>query len=609
MKAQMDNEQKRGVLYARVSTEEQTEKFGLSSQVSELRSYATQMNVQIVAELIDDGYSGADLGRPALTSLRDLVRQKRVSTVIVHDPDRLARKLVHQLLLTDEFERAGVRVEFVTTPAPDNMEGRLLLNVRGVIAEYEREKIRERTMRGRREKARQGLIVGGRRPYGYRLVDGKYQIDEEEGQQVRSIYRWLVDDSLSIRKIVERLNDSGQKPHTSARWAKSSISRILRNEMYTGKGYYNRRRRVEPEGSAATLLRRNKKTRHQWRDASEWIAQAVPAIVTDELFAAAQRKLKENSAHCSGRPPKTVYLLRGILKCSSCGRKYVGVPIFGDKYYRCIGRERLAQPRCTASHIAAKMVEPFVWEYVVRLLSNPSLLISKLAGQGTDGHHLREELAFIEKQLREIRRKEDRLLEALLDEQVTLPGLREKGSELQAIRLRLERQRDELQVHISTTHDQAQLRETVLRYCKVLGSSVAKLDLDARQKFLRALLDEVIVNGNQVTLRGILPTSLQFEGYGNRPQRAHDRPSRFGENDARQAFRRHSSCPDLPRGARSHTDSRRRRRTPARDRHSAHPALSIAAPYHLRCRTDRRRQRKRAPRRSQPRSSRRTVSR
>jgi site-specific DNA recombinase len=517
-------EPKRCILYARVSTEEQTEKFGLSSQLSELRQYAQKMNYNVIRELADEGFSGADLGRPALTTLRDLVRSKNVSIIVVHDPDRLARKLALQLVLTDEFERAGARLEFVTTPAADNMEGRLLLNVRGVIAEYEREKIRERTMRGRREKARQGLIVGGRRPYGYQAVQGNYEIDSEEAEIVRSIFKSLVQDGLSIRQIVERLNREGHPPHTAKRWAKSTVGRILRNEMYIGRTFYNRRIRVEPEGPSHGF-RRNKKTRHLWRAESEWIAQAVPVVISVELFQAAQIKLKQNSAHCSGRPSKNVYLLRGILKCPACGRKYAGVPVFGDLYYRCLGRERLAEPRCSSPMIPAKIIEPFVWEYIIRLLSNPNLLAAKLAEQGKDEHDLEQELANAERHIREIRKKEDRLLEALLDEEIALPGLRTKAKELEGARLRAQQRYEEIQTRIASVHDQTQMRETAFRYCQVLGNSVSTLEVVARQKLLRALLDDVIVDDGKVSLKGILPTSLQFD---NRPQREHIVISRGG---------------------------------------------------------------------------------
>ncbi len=594
----------RCVLYARVSTEEQAEKFGLDSQLSELRGHARKLGYEVVRELIDEGYSGGDLGRPALTTLRDLLRQKAISIVLVHDPDRLARKLGHQLLLTEECERAGARLEFITTPSTDSMEGRLLLNVRGVIAEYEREKIRERTLRGRREKARQGFIVGGRVPYGFKLANGLYEIDDEKSRLVIQIFQWLVNDRLSIRAIVDRLNQCGYKPYAGGRWAKSTVGRILRNEIYIGRAFYNRRQRVEPE-STSPIVRRNKKTLHRWRPDSEWIPQTVPAIITPDLFQAAQAALTRNSARCSGRPPKTVYLLRGILRCSACGRKFAGVPIFKDRYYRCLGRDRLAFPRCTAPPISAESIESFVWDYTLHLLANPNLLAEKLAQQERKEQDLHEERRRIEEQIREMQSKERRLLDALLDGDIPLPGIRDKAKELQCNRQTLEGTLGSIDARIAMKRDQAQVQQTVLQYCNLLSRAVCKMDAPARQKLLRALLDEVILDGERVTLKGILPTSLEC---GNRPQRADDRTPRVGKNDARKAVRRYPAEADLSRGARSDTDSRSSGSPAARNRSSAASTLSFSAPHDFGCRPDWWRQRQPAPRRSEPGSSGRFVS-
>jgi site-specific DNA recombinase len=126
--------------YSRVSTDDQVLAYGLTSQRHELRELAGRKGYPVAAELSDEGISGATLDRPALTQLRDGVRDGRYRVVLVHAPDRLARTLVHQLVLLEEFKRVGARVEFLTTPAEDTAEGRLLLNVSGVIAEFERKK-------------------------------------------------------------------------------------------------------------------------------------------------------------------------------------------------------------------------------------------------------------------------------------------------------------------------------------------------------------------------------------------------------------------------------------------------------------------------------------
>src|SRR5438552_5617490 len=200
----------RAALCARVSTDEQAEKYGLSSQLTELGELAAKKSFTVPegAEFVDDGYSGATLDRPALDRLREAVRARAFDVVLVHDPYSLSRKLAHQLLLVEELERAGVGLEYFTTPREDTPEGRLLLIVKGVVAEYEREKIRERTTRGKKQKAREGRFPGGSCPYGYRsdrADRGRLVIYEDEARVVRDMFRWAAE-GTPLREITVRLN-------------------------------------------------------------------------------------------------------------------------------------------------------------------------------------------------------------------------------------------------------------------------------------------------------------------------------------------------------------------------------------------------------------------
>src|SRR4051794_29758003 len=112
------------VLYARVSTEDQAEKYGLASQIRAIKAYAEQRGYSVVDICSDDGYSGETLERPALTKVRELVRKRLVQILVAYEPDRLARSLVHQLILHEELEKAGVRHEYVTITVSDNHEGK-----------------------------------------------------------------------------------------------------------------------------------------------------------------------------------------------------------------------------------------------------------------------------------------------------------------------------------------------------------------------------------------------------------------------------------------------------------------------------------------------------
>ena len=161
----------RAAIYARVSSDQQTERHTIDSQVSDLlaRAAADGRDIGDEFRFLDDGHSGASLIRPALERLRDLVAMAAVDVVYVHAPDRLARSYAHQAVLIEEFARAGAEVEFLNRPIGQSPEDNLLLQLQGMFAEYERARILDRSRRGKRHLAQAGVVsVLSRAPYGYR---------------------------------------------------------------------------------------------------------------------------------------------------------------------------------------------------------------------------------------------------------------------------------------------------------------------------------------------------------------------------------------------------------------------------------------------------------
>ena len=151
-------------IYARVSDDQQKEQQTIESQLAELRQFAAENNFPLEEQhiYVDDGHSGYSLDRPALDRLRDAARDGLIDLLLVHDPDRFSRKYAYQVLLLEEFQRWGVEVRFLKHPPGDTPEQKLLVQIQGVIAEYERARIMERTRRGRLFWARQGRPVKGR---------------------------------------------------------------------------------------------------------------------------------------------------------------------------------------------------------------------------------------------------------------------------------------------------------------------------------------------------------------------------------------------------------------------------------------------------------------
>ena len=238
-------------IYARVSSERQAESGTIESQVGALRQRIEQEGLCIADEFIflDEGYSGANLIRPGLERLRDVIGFHSIDRLYVYDPDRLARKYAYQVLLMDEFRQADVEVVFLNRPIGDNPEDDLLLQVQGMIAEYERAKILERSRRGKRHAARQGDVsVLGRAPYGYRYISkhegggqARYEIILDEAQVVRQMFEWVAHERATLHEVCRRLKRAGVQTRTGkTTWNRSTIQDMLRNTAYKGQAAYGR---------------------------------------------------------------------------------------------------------------------------------------------------------------------------------------------------------------------------------------------------------------------------------------------------------------------------------------------------------------------------------
>src|ERR1700681_4372762 len=305
-------------LYARVSSESQARDNTIASQVAALRERIAVENFQLEPDhsYVDEGYSGSILSRPALERLRDAVGGGHIERIYVHAPDRLARRYAHQVLLIDEFRRAGAEVVFLNRPIGGTAEDDLLLQVQGVIAEYERAKILERSRRGRRHAARSGSVsalTGA--PFGYRYVSrsegggvARFEVVEDEARIVRLIFAWIGLDRMSLREVCRRLQQIGcQTRRGSTFWYASTIRSMLDNPAYVGRATFGRDR-IIPAGPRPRLVRRNSPpvpsaTQRVAGPREEWIEIPVPALVDPTMFEAVRDQLEENRSRKRDRKP------------------------------------------------------------------------------------------------------------------------------------------------------------------------------------------------------------------------------------------------------------------------------------------------------------------
>src|SRR4030095_9938081 len=312
-------------------------------------------------QFLDEGYSGATLVRPALERLRDVVAAGSVDRLYIHSPDRLARKYAYQVLLVDEFRRAGVDVVFLNRALGQSPEDDLLLQVQGMIAEYERAKIIERHRRGKRHAARAGAVnVLSGAPYGYRYVakyagggQARYEIVPDEAQLVRQVFDWIGRDRLTIGEVCRRITQAGERTRSGKTvWDRSAVWGMLKNPAYTGTAAFGKTRqeplrpRLRAQRGRPLPPRRAVSTVDVPRE--DWLPIPVPALVEPAVFAAVQEQLRENQRHARQSRRGALYLLQGLLQCSQCGYAFYGKRQSPSArkgkprayaYYRCLGTD------------------------------------------------------------------------------------------------------------------------------------------------------------------------------------------------------------------------------------------------------------------------------
>jgi site-specific DNA recombinase len=385
-------------IYVRVSTEEQAKSgYSLADQISSCKMHLLKQGYTDAIEYIDDGYSGEFSDRPAFSNLRDDIGAGRIQIVVVYDPDRLARKLAVQLLFAEEVEKAGVQLQFVTGDYDASPEGRLFFSMRGAIAEFEKEKIKDRTMRGKRKKSSQGMIMQDFGLYGYDYdpSTSTYVINEKQATVIREIFRLVIEKQMSIEKVQKELQKKIiYSPRGKNLWAVSSLYNILKNKTYTGT-FMSMRVREKKDGI-------NSKKR-SIRPENEWIPVPVPTIIDEVTFKQAEKQMVKNKA-TPKRIMKYDYLVGGIIFCGVCGRRMLlhhNVFHNGQSkpYYQC-STQRYANLRnagvtCASRSLPADAFDQDVWEKLIEVIYDQNKITNYLPKQQPSTVNYAGELARI----------------------------------------------------------------------------------------------------------------------------------------------------------------------------------------------------------------------
>jgi site-specific DNA recombinase len=515
-------------IYARVSSEQPAEAQTIASQVAALRERvaAEGLVVPEAMQFLDDGYSGATLIRPALERLRDVIAAGAVDRVYVHSPDRLARKYAYQVVLVEEFRRAGVEVIFLNRALGQSPEDDLLLQVQGMIAEYERAKIIERHRRGKRHSARTGAVnVLSGAPYGYRYVtksagggQARYEIIPDEACVVRQVFAWVGRDRLTIGAVCRRLTQAGERTRTGKTvWDRSAVWGMLKNPAYTGTAAFGKTRqeplrpRLRAQRGRPLQPRRAVSTVDVPRE--DWLPIPVPALVEPEVFAAVQEQLRENQRHARQSRRGALYLLQGVLQCHQCGYAFYGKRLSPSArkgkprayaYYRCLGTDayRFGGERvCQNTPVRTDLVERAVWQEVCTLLAHPERLAEEYRRRlQPESRATGTPLTAVEEQIGKLRQGVARLIDSYAD------GLIDKGEfEPRILRLRqrtarLEEQRQQL-AEEATRHTELQLIIGRLEdFAAKVRDGLEEADWASKRDLIRTLVKRVEVARDQVNI-------------------------------------------------------------------------------------------------------------
>ena len=556
---------KMAAIYARVSSEQQREEHTIASQTAALIEFAKTRSLEVPTEWVfeDEGFSGATLERPGLERVRDLAAEGQIQVVLAHSPDRLSRKYAYQILLIEEFAKHGVETLFVNAPQGTSAEDQLLVQFQGMIAEYERAQILERSRRGKRHRARSGEIsVLSGAPYGYRYIRktdeelASYQVIDAEAQVVQRVYEMYTVAGLSIGEIARRLNAQGlpTRKHSS-RWERSVIWAMLRNPAYRGAASFGKTRVAGRVRVTRALRRRgglipSDSVGHE-RPREEWIEIPVPALISEESFARAQELLRENKIR-SRRRTITPSIVQGLVSCQKCGYAFSRTSTYTSArkihYYKCIGSDswrKLGGPVCdNGRFVRQDLLDQIVWTEVIRLLEDPTLIQKELdrrllAARSSDPTKKREQS--VQRELIRIGNNIERLLTAYQEDLLSLEQLRER---MPSLRQREQALRAELQAIADQANDRAnflRLAETLSAFLARLHGAAETLDVMERQRIVRLIVKEILIGDDSIVIRHCIPVGLSStpESGSSTLKRARELPNgrnyllRSGSNLAR----------------------------------------------------------------------------
>ncbi len=516
-------------IYARVSSDQQAKSGTIESQVAALKERIVADGEQIAEDMlfIDAGVSGATLIRPQLERMRDVAALGLMERVYVLSPDRLARKYAHQVLLMEELSACGVEVVFLNHAIGKTPEEELLLQMQGMIAEYERAKIMERNRRGKLHGARRGSInVLSTAPYGYRYIrkqlDGapaQYVIDFAQAATVRKIFHWIGVERLSIGEVVRRLGKAGIETSSGkSYWDRSVVWGMLQNPAYMGRAAFGKTQAQDPlprvraqRHSAETPKKSYSAVR---TDRADWIEIPVPAIVSEEVFLGVQEQLDENRKYARQRRRGAAYLLQGLTVCGHCRYAYYGKKVSKAAgkgrqhyaYYRCIGTDahRFGGERiCDNKQVRTERLDDLVWQQVCELLSHPDRLKNEYERRLDtleQDEKVNADTAALERQKRHLEKGKSRLIDSYAEGVIDKAEFEPKIGELKIKLQQIDRQIEESKRHQAGQFELFLVINRLEEFAATINDRLSAVDFNTKREIIRALVKRIEIHKEEIVV-------------------------------------------------------------------------------------------------------------
>ena len=432
------------------------------------------------------------------------------------------------MVLIEELEKCGCRVEFVERPMSSEPNDQLLLQIRGAVAEYERTLVKERMRRGKLAKLKAGLLLPWTRcPYGYRTDPDKprdpdgVRLDEEKAAVVAEIFAMYLEEGETLCGVANKLRDRGvRSPRGGAVWTVSSLRGILTNPIYTGQVYAGRTTSRPPRirRSATRPIGRPQSTAVPVAP-EEWIpVTTVAAIVSREHFELAAEKLSRNKSFASRNNKKNTYLLRALVSCGKCGLACGARALRPYRYYICAGKKKRFRTgegeNCPSRYAPAEQLDEVVWRDPCEVLTHPESITDALR-RAHGGQWLPQELKARQENLREgraaLERQLERLMEAYLGEIIPLAEYRRRRQELEQKDEALEGQQRRLRAQADQRMELAGVADSIEDFCVRVQGGLAGATFERRRQLVELLIDRVIVTDDEVEIRYVIPTDPSGE--------------------------------------------------------------------------------------------------